>query len=274
MRYRAYSPGSVTLFFEIFESANPLFTGSRGVGVCVSRGVYTEIQEGNELRIMVNGKESEGRLQRCIANRYGFTGTIKNDVELPISQGFGMSGAIALSTSLALAKWKGLTYFEAARIAHEAEIENRTGLGDVASEYEGGFTVRIKPGIQPYGVVDRIPFEGKIKLVIFGEPLETRGIISHPQIRKKIEKLGSWAMDEFLKEKSVKRAIEIGRKFAFHLNIMNSELRDFLLRCENATQSLIGNAAIVFGECRVDLDDYTVYDVHLGSRARIILSDV
>ncbi len=270
MKYRAYSPGSVTLFFDIVKDSDVHLTGSRGVGVCVSRGVYTEIKRGNKLKITVNGKECEGKLQKYIANKYGFVGTIKNDVELPISQGFGMSGAIALSTSLALARWKGLTYLEAARIAHEAEIKMRTGLGDVASEYEGGFTVRIRAGIQPYGMVDRIPFEGEIKLIVVGEPIKTGEIISSGQIKDKIRELGSWAMKEFLKEKNVKRAIDIGRKFALHLGIMNDDLRDLLEKCDNATQSLFGNAAIVFGNCDVDLRDYTVYKVKIGCRARVI----
>ena len=46
----AFSPGSVTLFFEIKDDKkDPLKIGSRGVGICLSRGVRTKIQRSSKI---------------------------------------------------------------------------------------------------------------------------------------------------------------------------------------------------------------------------------
>ena len=146
----------------------------------------------------------------------------------------------------------------------------RTGLGDVATQFEGGFTIRLKPGIHPYGVVDRLPFGEKIKLVIFGDKLETRSILGDESRAMKIKKLGRWAMEEFLKRKRLEDGMKIARNFAFELNLMSDALREFLKRCENATQSMIGNSAIIFGDCNIDLEEYETYKVWPGDRAKVI----
>ncbi len=268
MRYSAYSPGSVTLFFEIVREESRNKTGSRGVGVCINPGVITEVSDDGR-GILLNGMEVEGEIQRWIAEKYGFRGRISTTASLPVSQGFGMSGAIALSTSLALAALKGKTYLEAAEIAHAAEVEHGTGLGDVASQYEGGFTFRKKAGIQPYGVVDRIHYPGKITLAVFGEKIETGKIIGSEEWGARIKKLGGEAMRKFEENPVFENALKIARDFSFSLGLMTDELEEFLRRCENATQALLGNSAIIFGECEVP-EWIRTYEVTLGGRAIIL----
>ncbi len=270
---RAFSPGSVTLFFEIRDDAQDLLKrGSRGVGVCLSLGVITSVEEGEGLEIYINGKREHGSIQEDIAKAYGFRGRIKSEVQLPVSQGFGMSGAAALSTSLALGRWKSITYLESLHIAHRIEIKRKSGLGDIASQYEGGFTIRIKEGVQPYGIVDRL-FIPKIPitLVILDEEVETRSVLQDKDMRKKIKKEGARAMERFLKEPSLDNAIKIARKFSIRTSLIGELAKNFLEECPNAAIAMIGNSAIVFGECKEDiLDDYKVYRTEMGERARIL----
>ncbi len=268
MRYKARSPGSVTLFFEIVDSEEIHRMGSRGVGVTVEPGALTEVEEGEE-RYLLNGKDVEGEIQKIIAEKYGFRGTVRTNTSLPVSQGFGMSGAIALSTSLALAAMYKKTYFHAAKIAHEAELVVGGGLGDVASEFEGGFTFREVAGIQPYGKVDRIHYAGKIKLVVFGEKIDTKSIIQNNSWKQKIKWLGKNAMKKFATEKTFENALSISRDFAMSLGFASQELEDFIVDCENSTMALFGNSAIVFGECG-NYHDGVVYPVKLGHRALIL----
>ncbi len=268
MGYRAYSPGSVTLFFRIVENEDPRKMGSLGVGVCVDPGAITEIKEGEG--IFLNGQKIEGPIQRKVMEMFGFQGQVETTIALPVSQGFGMSGAIALSTSLALASKFRKTYFEAAEIAHVAEVTMGTGLGDVASEFEGGFTIRTSPGIQPFGVVDRIHYGGKINLFVFGEPINTREIITNKKFREKIIEEGEYAMRRFMKKRTFDNALAIARDFSLELGVMSPSLRDFIENCENSTQALLGNSAIVFGECRDIPDNAQSFQVSLGSRARIL----
>ena len=267
MRYRAYSPGSVTLFFEPLVHGDLHLSGSRGVGVCVSPGAITEITEGRG--IYLNGREIDGPIQREVAKRYGFDGKISTTTVLPVSQGFGMSGAISLSSSLALASKFSRTYLYAARVAHEVEVKSGTGLGDVASQFEGGFTIRLREGIQPFGVVDRLPYRGKIKLVVFEGELETRDILGDEGEMRRIVALGRESMEKFTRDMNVESAIKIGRKFSFSLGLMDDPLEKFLKRCQRATQALFGNSAIVFGDCRIPHEGVE-YDVSIGSRAAIL----
>ncbi|NPA75749.1 MAG: GHMP kinase [Euryarchaeota archaeon] len=268
MKYRAHAPGSITLFFDIVSSEKMHLRGSRGVGVCVAPGAITEIEEGPE-RVILNDKEIDGIIQKYVASRYGFRGTIKSTSMLPVAQGFGMSGAIALSTSLALAAKYRKTYYYAAKIAHEAELKAGTGLGDVASEYEGGFTFRRRAGVQPYGRVDRIPYDGKITLLVFGEKIETSEILSNEEMRATLRTLGKRAMRKFAARPSFENAIHIGRDFSFALGLMSHELRAFLEECPNASMALFGNSAIVFGECSAPAGAEK-YEVTLGARATIL----
>ncbi len=270
---RAFSPGSITLFFEIRdEHKEPLRIGSRGIGICVSLGAITSVQEGEDLRVFVNGKSMKNSLQEDIARACGFKGTIKTDLQLPVSQGFGMSAAAALSTSLSIAKLKNATYLQAAQIAHRIEVERKSGLGDVASQYEGGFTLRIKEGIHPYGIVDRLFFPPiPISLVTFKEGIETKEILKDENMRKIIKKEGHRAMEKFLNMPTFENAIRIARDFALKTSLISDEGKEFLKACNNAAIAMIGNSAIVFGKCKEEIvEDYKIYRVSLGDRAKLL----
>ncbi len=270
----AFSPGSVTLFFEIVDDHRDLLRrGSRGVGICLSRGVTTRIIPGTELEIYINGERAQNTIQEEVAKEYGFTGRIESRVELPVSQGFGMSGAAALSTAYAIAAYMGETSLSAAHIAHVTEVRRRSGLGDVATQYEGGITVRKTAGIQPYGVVDRIlvaPQE--LYLVIFDEKgVKTKSVLTDPDKRKLIKREGRRAMELFLRNPALENAIKLARIFSFNTGLLGEEARNFLEMCENAAVAMLGNSAVVFGNCRRDiLEDYRVFRVETGPRAHVV----
>jgi pantoate kinase len=268
---KAFSPGSVTLFFEIRdEKKDILKIGSRGVGVCLSMGAITEVRRGDSLQVYVNGETLENSIQRDIAEIYGFKGKITTSLQLPVSQGFGMSAAAALSTSLAIAKIMGKTYLEAARIAHGVEVQRRSGLGDVASQYEGGFTVRIREGIQPYGIVDRLFYTDiPTYLLILKEGIETNSVLQDEKMRRIIKKEGHRAMQRFLKMPNLENAIRIAREFSLRTSLISEEGRNILDECSNATMAMIGNSVVIFGDCKI-LEDYKAYKVNLGDRAKIM----
>lgn len=262
MSSKAIASGSVTLFFQIDSNSS----GSRGVGVCVEPGAITQVSKGN-FAIFLNGERIEGKIQRRIAERLNFKGIIETKVHLPVSQGFGMSAAIALSTALAIADFKGIDANIAAIVTHETEIEMGTGLGDVASELVGGFTYRRTPGIPPTGKIEKIEYDGLINLVVLGPKIPTNQIIKEQSWKRKIAELGTEAIAKFERARTWRNALNVGREFSFSLGLMSRELRNFLEECKNATQALLGNSAIVFGSC----DEYEgkMYSVKLGHKARV-----
>ena len=129
----AFAPGHVTAFFEVVGDPDPRKKGSRGAGLCLSLGVHTVARVRDAPRpsidILVNGRRGRAEVTQRVAEKVleGETHEVKvlSEFPLPVSQGFGVSAAAALSTALALddALGRGTARDELVAIAHEAEVE-------------------------------------------------------------------------------------------------------------------------------------------------------
>ena len=269
MQYRAYSPGSITLFFVPRENHRKYEKkGSLGVSITTELGAVTEVKEGDRIKVYINGKREKNTIQHRVAKLWRFKGDIRTVLQLPISQGLGMSGAGALSTSLAIADLRGDTYLQALRIAHRAEIENKTGLGDVVSQYSGGFTIRLKEGIPPYGLVDKIAIKKiSFKIIILSKGIKTREILDSEK-RKIIEESGEKIIRKFLKKKTMENAVKLGREFSIKIGIFSPEIYEFMKKCEYATPCNIGNSIVIFGDCSINKRE--VIETRLGEHAKIL----
>ena len=178
----------------------------------MDKGVITDvlIEDGEGVDVIING-QNDSKLSSItfktidlINERFQVDGkkiTINHEFEIPIGSGFGVSAACALGTSLAIAKALKLhlTYNRAASIAHLAEIEMKSGLGDVIAEFTGGLVLRLKEGAPGYGRVDRSSWSDHRKMIItssadLGE-IETSSIIEDPFWQKKINQTGKFIGD-------------------------------------------------------------------------------
>lgn len=197
---RAFSPGHITGFFAIADQADdPLFKGSLGAGFSTTTGVTTQVEPGEG--IFINGKLREDAKvsQRVLKLFYERTAhstnsiMVSHQIELPEGSGFGTSGAGALSLAYALNHYfdSPLSKVESAQIAHQAEVECKTGLGTVIGEYAGGFEIRTKEGAPGIGEIQT--FQGPEDLVgvfAFLGPYPTPGMLKNEEIRKKINQFG------------------------------------------------------------------------------------
>jgi len=164
-----FVPSHITGFFQIIPDLDPLRKGSRGAGIVLDKGVITDvsIEDGDGVDVIING-ESDSKLSSItyktidlIKKRFTIVNekiTINHEFQIPVGSGFGVSAACALGTSLGIVKALKLplTYNRAASIAHLAEIEMKSGLGDVIAEITGGLVLRLKEGAPGYGRTDRI----------------------------------------------------------------------------------------------------------------------
>ena len=82
---------------------------------------------------------------------------IEHEISIPVGYGLGSSSAVALSLSLALdqALNTKLDKNTIGQIAHNAEVNCKTGLGDVLASFHGGFEIRVKPGAPGIGTVTK-----------------------------------------------------------------------------------------------------------------------
>jgi pantoate kinase len=143
-------PHHITAFFiPHIDESNPLASGSRGAGLIVDPLAWSCYDPG--------ASAPEGLLARVLKH-LSASGGVSIFEPLPAQKGYGTSAAVALSTALSIASTRGTSLLEAAQAAHVAEVEERTGLGDVLALWgaSGSVAVRLVPGAPGVGVVDYI----------------------------------------------------------------------------------------------------------------------
>ena len=145
---KAFAPANISCIFKIYEHKDPRWMGSYGLGFTLNEGVLVTASMAKRNEVVFNNhsinfptvKSTVEKLTKEKIRVY-----IKT--KLPLGCGFGLSGASALATAYAANRLLNLkkTGKELAIIAHTAEVENKTGLGDVVNQYYGGFCFKLKP---------------------------------------------------------------------------------------------------------------------------------
>lgn len=241
---KAFAPGHITGFFEIRDEAPKLENkGSRGAGLSIDLGVTTEvtISEGpRDVSIVLNGSPDEAKTTRDALDALIPPGDLRvsvfSEYSLPVSQGFGISGAGALSAGLALKRalqdYNGqlLEFAKVVNAAHCAEVKNRTGLGDVAAQVMGGFEIRRTPGLpaernvlrldQLYGM-DSPPI---VILCVIGKERYTPSILSDPVKREAINKMGGPLIDALMNQPSLELFMKNSYRFVHDSGLMTAEV--------------------------------------------------
>jgi len=259
---KAYSPSHITGIFAICDDRNPLYKGSIGCGIVLEAGCVTEVSVDDTrpgIEVEIEGAEEREAstteyVCRHMAGEYPIR--VSSRFEVPIGAGFGASGAGALSTALALnARLSlGMTLNEVAQIAHLAEVENNTGLGDVIAETYGGVVIRKKPGPPGIGMVDKIilpPEEVKISYVTFGVKA-TREILRDASIIRSVNEAGRAALKELLKKPDLDTFMRAARDFSLQTGLMSEQCRDAIEAVEAegkvASVAMLGDTVFVPGD--------------------------
>ena len=257
----AFCPGHATAFFEVREDLNPRAKGSRGAGLSLSLGVRTvaRVREAtrSSVDIMVNERRQKAEVTQRIVEK--LTGSRSHEIKilsetpLPVSQGFGVSAAAALSTALALneALGGGLPRDELVAIAHETEVECGTGLGDVVPASLGGMDLRWKPGAPGYGEVRTFPVQADLLLAVLGPEIPTKSILRDAPKVAVINRVGGALVDEFSRSPSLERWFDLGNRFAEETGLANRTMLEVIRASRmfgRATMAMLGNSLIATGK--------------------------
>ncbi len=255
----AFCPGHVTAFFEVCEDADPRKKGSRGAGLSLSLGVTTvaRVRESTHpsLEVLVNGRKRRAEVTeaaaRSLVGGRAYEVKLLGDTPLPVSQGFGVSSAAALSTVLALddALGLGLPRDELVARAHVAEIECGTGLGDVVPASMGGMDLRLRPGAPGYAEVRKFEVRRELFLAVVGPELLTRSVIRDPRKVAAINAHGGACVDAFAKEPTLERLFDLGNRFAEETGLASKAVLEVVRASRmfgRATMAMLGNS--VFAE--------------------------
>ncbi len=245
MQTIAQSPAHITGFFKIYSN------GSTGAGINLAEGMKTTVSIANKNEFLFNNKKIKLVVSEEVVKTYfkklkekKFV-KVKHETKFPTGYGLGISGAGALSLSIALNKLFELKLKkeEVIEIAKNAEIKCGTGLGDVIAENYTGLMV----GAKPYPSKKAIKIKYKEKNVVLGYfgPISTKKIIRNKKWKDNINKIGTYCMKKIEKEKNMKNFIHLSRVFAIESGIATKNVRNVLAEIPEAGMAMLGETIFI-----------------------------
>jgi len=258
----AFCPAHVTGFFKAYidenEKAKEKF-GSMGAGFSIKEGVTTKvivsprINQSSNFQISTIGFQSDKTdVSEFVLNEFLKLGNfediffdIEHNISIPVGYGLGSSGAVALSLSYALDQVLNtkLNKIEIGKIAHIAEVNCKTGLGDVLASYYGGFEIRVKPGAPGIGKVEKIKIENISIIMICFSPISTQKFIQEKL--SKINGLGGKMVTKLLESKDYDNFQDMSLEFAKYVDVMTPRMEKLI---EELSQNGIKSGIALFGE--------------------------
>ena len=242
MEATAFCPAHITGFFKahLDDNQNSLENfGSTGAGFSIKQGVTTRVkvdtkdnQESN-FRITTKGYQPDKTdVSEFVLNEFLKLGKfsdkffdIEHEISIPVGYGLGSSGAVALSLSFALdqALETKLDKTMIGQIAHNAEVNCKTGLGDVLASFHGGFEIRVKPGAPGIGCVEKI-FTNKISVImICFSPISTNKFIK--ERLSQINGLGGKMVNRLLESKNYEHFQDMSLEFAKFVDVITPRMQ-------------------------------------------------
>lgn len=251
----AFSPGHISGYFKRIAGDTAATTGSIGAGIVISEGVTVTVEPSETTTVVIQRRGVTGKSTRSgfgsalltdVMEQFDVTASIVTECSLPIGAGFGLSAAALLATLTAVNRLYDLdlTPGKIAESAHRAEVEHRTGLGDVAACQGGGRVVRHGPGI--HGPIERrFDMPEPLYAVSFG-PIHTPSILDSPEWMERI----SSAFPE-REPKNPMEFFEISRCFTEQSGLITREVREVTRICDAAgipsSMTMLGNGVFAYG---------------------------
>ena len=247
MSNSVFVPGHITGFFTIENHEISLKNGSCGAGFLLSKGVRTTIDDADELIVNVNQGDSTviDEVLRILEIDTNFK--ITQDIQLPIGAGFGTSAASALSLSLALNDFLDLNYPKelCGQIAHMAEVNLGSGLGDVIAQTGHGMVLRVEPGAPGIGKIESFEHDVYVAWKSFGG-IDTSSIIRDPHHREVISDVGLKYLEFFEEKSSLRNFIDLSYKFSTETKLMSGEVKS-LVDYLNSRDDILGSSMAMLG---------------------------
>ncbi|WP_254543270.1 pantoate kinase [Halomarina pelagica] len=252
----AFVPGHVTGFFSAHPHDDPARAGSRGAGLALSDGVRVTVVPAERTTVRVNGERGGMAAVTNVLARLGVDARVECETALPVSAGFGVSGACALGTALAAdahapthPDLRPRTENELVAIAHAAEVEAGTGLGDVVGQARGGVPLRLEPGAPPHGRLDGLPGRPEVEYVTFGG-LDTAEIITGDTTR--LTRAGEAALDRLLDDPTLDAFMAASRTFAREADLLTDRVEatveDVRSAGGEAAMAMLGRTVFALGD--------------------------
>ena len=260
MKAAAFAPGHISGFFEpVYTNQDTTRSGSRGAGINVTLGAVSEVIAESSLRqdveIFVNTKKANMPVTKLALNyligENPLHVVVKTKLDLPVGQGFGMSAASALSATYALAKILGISKDQAMKASHFAEVQLKTGLGDVMASCFGGVEIRKSAGLPPWGVIEHIPGKYELTLCVVGKKIDTKNILTDTTKANKIVNYGKYCTKKLLENPSIENFFSLSQTFAKKTDLADGhvlEVIDAANQFGMASMCMLGSSVFAIGK--------------------------
>lgn len=172
--------------------------------------------------------------------------------DFPFGCGFGMSGACALATAYAMnrALGLGLSDHEIGMVAHHAEVNAATGLGDVGGQFNGGImmkTIKYEPL-----KVHRLPVQAEFLYCKIYGPIHTAEVIGSEEKLQFINAAGNAALKTLVAmgpKLTLEKLFDVSLEFAQssgllrHPNLL-ADIAEVQASGGQATMIMLGEAVV------------------------------
>lgn len=246
----AFVPGHVTGLFSVHRTGDAARTGSRGVGLTLSDGVTVRVEPSTEPVTTIDGESTDVESVTRVLGSMGVRADVHATTDLPIGAGFGVSGAMALGTAFAANATFDCEHTEndLVRIAHVAEVESGSGLGDVVAQARGGAPIRLDPGAPPHGRLDGIPDSARIEYVSFGE-LSTEDVISGDT--ETLSSAGKSGLQTVRDHPTLETFMDASRTFAREAELLTDDVASAIKAVDaeggTASMAMLGRTVFALG---------------------------
>ncbi len=248
----AFVPGHVTGFFSAHQAEDPTKAGSRGAGVTLTDGVEVTVEPatGPESTVTLDGEPIDIEPVTTVLETLDVPAHVSAESDLPIGSGFGVSGAMALGTALAANHVfeRKLSRNELVTIAHGAEVQAGTGLGDVVAQAHGGVPIRLEPGGPRDNKLDAIPSRARVEYVTFGQ-LSTESVLSGDT--DQLTAAGKKALARVVNEPTLLSFMYASRHFAREAGLLTADvvgaIEDVTDAGGQASMAMLGETVFALG---------------------------
>ncbi|SDX59790.1 pantoate kinase [Halobellus clavatus] len=248
----AFVPGHITGFFSAHPDDDPSAAGSRGAGITLSHGVDVRVHRESGPSLRLNGDPIDVDAVDAVLEALDAGDVVVTaETPLPLGAGFGVSGALALGTAYAINAIADTrrTENDLVGIAHRAEVDAGTGLGDVVAQARGGLPIRLDPGGPAHGRLDGIPASPRVEYVTFGS-VSTEQILSGDT--RALTAAGERALSDLRAEPTPSRFLALSRRFAREADLLTERVGDAITDVRDAggdaAMAMLGDTVFAFGD--------------------------
>ncbi len=256
----AFAPGHISAFFEpVYSEQNMDRSGSCGAGINITLGAISQVKiqpaSSRTVTVRINGTPSSAPVTKSalyyLIGTAPLSITVNTILDLPVSQGFGMSAAGALSAALACADLLNLPRENAIKAAHYAEIQSHTGLGDVIASSFGGIEIRRKAGLPPWGMLEHILGNYDVVLCVIGKKIETKKILTDVTKVHEIASYGRYCTKKLLEKPSLENLFSLAWEFTRKIDIADETVLQAIKKANEhgmASMCMLGNSVFAVGD--------------------------